>query len=99
MSDSQTSKRQRVDRRHLLPTSKRYIDRKRLLLKVPLSYPSIWARMKRGQFPAPYVDGGKNFWDEDEVDQYVASLQRRSYGLTDVNPSLLRPHRKGGGGK
>ena len=64
------------------PDSKRYIDRKRLLQKVPLSYPSIWKRMKAGTFPAPFIDGQKNVWDESEIDSYLAALPKRTYPST-----------------
>jgi predicted DNA-binding transcriptional regulator AlpA len=71
--------------------SKRYINRHELLRKVGFSYPSIWKRMKAGTFPAPFIDGGKNLWDEAEVDEYVASLKRRSYGSTADLPINLSP--------
>jgi predicted DNA-binding transcriptional regulator AlpA len=72
-------KRPRRDHRQLGADSKRFIDRKRLLQKLGLSYPSVWKRMRAGKFPLPYVDGQKNFWDEDEVDAYLAALPRRTY--------------------
>jgi predicted DNA-binding transcriptional regulator AlpA len=65
-----------LDRQRL--STRRYIDKRRLLEKVPLSYPSIWKRMKRGEFPAPRYDGSKNIWDEAEVDAYLASRPKRA---------------------
>lgn len=72
----------RRDHRALGPDSKRYIDKRQLLQKLAMSYPSIWARMRKGVFPRPYVDGGKNYWLESEVDQYLSSLPKRTYPTT-----------------
>jgi predicted DNA-binding transcriptional regulator AlpA len=55
------------------------IDKRELLARVPLSYPSIWKRMRRGEFPQPFRLGGKNAWDESEIDAYLQSLPRRTY--------------------
>jgi predicted DNA-binding transcriptional regulator AlpA len=60
-------------------TPKRYINKRELLRKLGLSYPSIWKRMAKGEFPAPIVIGIKNFWIEEEVDRYVASHPRSNY--------------------
>jgi len=60
-----------------IKSGNRWLDRRRLLEKVPLSYPTIWKQMKRGEFPAPVVVGFKNFWAEDEVDAYLAGRPRR----------------------
>ena len=72
-----------------LPRPRRYIDKRQLLKKVPLSYVSIWKRMKSGEFPAPYVHGNKNNWDEDEVDSYLASRPRRD-GYPGIAASAKR---------
>ena len=72
-----------------LPRPRRYIDKRQLLEKVPLSYVSIWKRMKSGEFPAPYVHGNKNNWDEDEVDSYLASRPRRD-GYPGIAASAKR---------
>jgi len=46
-------------------TSRRLIDKRQLLERVPLSYPTIWKRMKAGTFPRPYVENGaKNAWTD-----------------------------------
>jgi predicted DNA-binding transcriptional regulator AlpA len=63
---------------HQADPSRRYIGKRELLKKLPLSYVSIWKRMKRGSFPAPVVDGGKNYWCEEEIDNYLARLPKRS---------------------
>ena|SRR5215831_21280506 len=72
----------------------RWLDRRRLLEKVPLSYPTIWKQMKRGEFPAPVVVGSKNFWAEDEVDAYIASRPKRGCYLQptgDRRPGSTTP--------
>jgi predicted DNA-binding transcriptional regulator AlpA len=58
---------------------RRFIDRRGLLARIPLSYPTIWKRMRHGTFPRPHVLGGKNAWDLAEVEAFLGSLPRRQY--------------------
>jgi predicted DNA-binding transcriptional regulator AlpA len=55
----------------------RLLDRRELTAKVNLSYPTVWALMKKGAFPRSVVIGGKTLWLEHEIDQYIARLPRR----------------------
>jgi predicted DNA-binding transcriptional regulator AlpA len=77
--------------------TRRFIDKRALLLKVPLSYPSIWKRMKRGEFPAPRYDGSKNFWAEDEIDAYLASLPKRGCYPERIAEASFTPGKSTGG--
>jgi len=63
----------------VLKPSKQFIDRRGLLARVPLSYVTIWKRMRAGTFPRPRVLGGKNAWDLAEVEAFLNSLPRRQY--------------------
>jgi predicted DNA-binding transcriptional regulator AlpA len=51
--------------------SVRLIDRKTLLNKVPVSYPIIWKMMRDGIFPRGREIGGRTFWIESEVDDFI----------------------------
>jgi predicted DNA-binding transcriptional regulator AlpA len=42
-----------------------------------VSYPTIWVRMCKGQFPRPRVSGQKSFWLSTEVEAWLAALPRR----------------------
>ena len=55
----------------------RLLDRKELLAKCNLSYPTIWALMREGTFPHSRAVGGKTVWIESEVDDWIARLPRR----------------------
>jgi predicted DNA-binding transcriptional regulator AlpA len=49
----------------------RLIDRKTLLARVPMSYPRIWKLMREGAFPRGRAIGGRTFWLEREVDDFI----------------------------
>jgi predicted DNA-binding transcriptional regulator AlpA len=60
--------------------SKRFLSRKQLLQdKIDLSYPTIIKKMDDpvNPFPAPIMVGSRPFWDEEEVDKYMANNPRR----------------------
>jgi len=62
---------------------KRFLSRKQLLHdKIDLSYPTIIKLMSErvNPFPAPVMIGSRPFWDEDEVDKYMANQPRRPRG-------------------
>jgi prophage regulatory protein len=49
----------------------------RLLAKTGLSYPTIWRRVQAGTFPQPVQLGPNSIgWIEEEVDGWIADLQR-----------------------
>jgi len=52
----------------------RLLSRRQLLERVPLSYTSIWLRMRAGTFPRSVDMGGKPAWFEHEIDAWMASL-------------------------
>jgi predicted DNA-binding transcriptional regulator AlpA len=50
------------------------IGRKELLERVPISYPVCWRLMNEGKFPRSRQIGGKSFWIEREIDEYLDNL-------------------------
>jgi prophage regulatory protein len=55
----------------------RLLDRKELIAKVKLTYPTIWKLMREGTFPHSRAIGGKAVWVEAEIDEWIANLPRR----------------------
>jgi prophage regulatory protein len=56
----------------------RLLSKGEVLDKIGLSYPAIWSLIRKGAFPrAVVIGGGKNFWLEHEIDEFIASLPRR----------------------
>ena len=50
-----------------------------VLERVPFSYPTIWQKMRRGEFPlSVQLDdaGNKVAWFEDEIDEWIESRKR-----------------------
>jgi predicted DNA-binding transcriptional regulator AlpA len=69
----------------------RLLNRKELLAKVNLSYPTIWALMRDGTFPHSRAVDGKTVWVESEVDDWIARLPRRRLkGETEGVPYRTR---------
>ncbi len=57
------------------------IDSKEVQRRVPRSRVQRWRDIKAGKFPAPVEVGpNKLGWFEDEVDAWMASRPRRTYG-------------------
>ena len=55
------------------------MSKRELLRRVPYSYPTIWDKMRRGEFPKSVKldDGGhKVAWYEDEVQEWIENRQR-----------------------
>ena len=54
-----------------------------MLDKVPLSYATIWKKMKRGEFPRPRVSGtgshAKVLWLEEDIDAWMEALPQARY--------------------
>ena len=58
---------------------RRLISKRELLKTIPLSYPTIWDKMRRDQFPKSVkLDdaGGKVAWYADEIDDWIESRKR-----------------------
>jgi predicted DNA-binding transcriptional regulator AlpA len=57
----------------------RLLSKRQLLDRVPLSFPSIWQMMRRGEFPAARTIGSRPFWLESEINEWVSSRPVRTY--------------------
>ena len=62
------------------PTIRKLILKAALLDQIPLSFPTIWQKMRRGEFPLPVKLGNgptaKSAWFEDEIQDYQRNLPR-----------------------
>ena len=67
-----------------VPAVRKIISKRQLLETIPLSYPTIWQMMRKGEFPLSIVIGthGKIGWYESEVADWQTSCER----------SRLKPH-------
>jgi predicted DNA-binding transcriptional regulator AlpA len=74
------------------PPPRRWLDRKKLLEKVSVSYPKLWDEMRKGEFPLPYYIGTKPMWADDEVDQNMVKRPREPQKKEqEIKQSGLRP--------
>ena len=62
------------------PAVRKMILRTELLKIIPLSFPTIWEKMRRGEFPLAVKLGSghtaKSAWYLDEIEDYQKSLPR-----------------------
>jgi predicted DNA-binding transcriptional regulator AlpA len=59
------------------PLAERLLSKAEVLEIVRVSYPTVWAMMRRGQFPRSRIVGGKSMWLTSEVNTWVARLPVR----------------------
>ena len=62
------------------------ISKREVLRRVPYSYPTVWAKMRKGEFPRSVKldnDGNKVAWFEDEIDEWIESRER-----VELKPSI-----------
>jgi len=52
----------------------RLLSRREVMERVPVSYPTIWKRMRAGTFPRSREIGGKVCWVESEIEKWIADL-------------------------
>jgi len=57
----------------------RILSKRQLLDKIPLTFPTIWARMRAGTFPRAVDYCGKTGWIEEEVDAWIKARPLRAY--------------------
>jgi len=55
------------------------LTKREMLAKVKLSFPTVWRKMRRGEFPAARVLGNKSMWLSSELEDYITTLPRRKY--------------------
>jgi predicted DNA-binding transcriptional regulator AlpA len=59
------------------PPSVRLLSKSEVIGIVGVSFPTLWAMMRRGAFPRGVIVGGKTKWRSDEVDRWIDSLPIR----------------------
>ena len=67
------------------PPKTKFIDKRELLRRIPVSFQTIWHRMNDGTFPRSRNIGGKAGWVESEVDAWMAArpLQKLKCDVAD----------------
>jgi predicted DNA-binding transcriptional regulator AlpA len=55
----------------------RLLNKHEVCAVAAVSYPTIWAWMRRGEFPRSRVCGGKSMWLSTEIEQWLAALPVR----------------------
>jgi predicted DNA-binding transcriptional regulator AlpA len=72
---------------------KRFLSKGEVMDKVPLSYPTIWKKMQRGEFPRPRVSGtgthAKVLWWESDIDAWMEALPQQTYQGDSDHVQLL----------
>jgi predicted DNA-binding transcriptional regulator AlpA len=57
----------------------RFLSKKQVLDRVPLSFPTLWKMMQRDEFPRSRLASGKTVWLESEIDAWILSRPRCEY--------------------
>ena len=61
------------------------LSRQEIIALTGISYPTIWAMTRRGNFPRAIVVGGKSKWRATEISEWLNSRPRRELKpLTDA---------------
>jgi predicted DNA-binding transcriptional regulator AlpA len=55
----------------------RLLKKSEVLAIVGVTYPSLWAWMRAGNFPRSRIVGGRSMWRSDEIDAWLAGLPVR----------------------
>jgi len=69
--------RQQARREILSPSTRRLVYKPEVLRRVGCSYPTLWRWMRAGKFPRGRIVGQRTAWLEEEVDDWLNSLQHR----------------------
>jgi predicted DNA-binding transcriptional regulator AlpA len=66
----------------------RIISAREVMIKIGVSWPTLWAWSKCGKFPAPrQISSKKIGWIEAEVDAWIANLPVRQLSLKEDDAS------------
>jgi predicted DNA-binding transcriptional regulator AlpA len=76
----------------VLPKTSRFIDRKEVLARVPVTYVTLWNWMRDGTFPRSRAIGGKSAWLESEIEHWITSSPVRA--LKGDAPAVTSKNRK-----
>lgn len=59
--------------------SPRFVMRDELCARIGLTFPTIWLKMREGQFPLPRDLGGRPGWLDSDVSEWIRSRPLRGY--------------------
>jgi predicted DNA-binding transcriptional regulator AlpA len=59
------------------PPGTRLLSKAEVLAVVGVTYPSLWAWMRAGNFPRSRIVGGKSMWLSSEINEWLARLPVR----------------------
>jgi predicted DNA-binding transcriptional regulator AlpA len=59
------------------PTGPRLLNRAEVVARVGVSFPTLWAWMRKGKFPRSRQIGNSSRWLSDEVDDFLRALPVR----------------------
>jgi predicted DNA-binding transcriptional regulator AlpA len=72
-----------LDSKEKLP-SPRFVMREELCARIGLTFPTIWQKMREGEFPLPRDLGGRPGWLDTDVSKWIKSRPKRQYKPLDV---------------
>jgi predicted DNA-binding transcriptional regulator AlpA len=72
----------------------RFIDRKEVLSRIPVSFPTLWSWMRAGTFPRSHAIGSRSVWFEHEVENWILPSSRNSprngIGRDEISAAEIR---------
>ena len=60
-----------------------YVFKPEVLDRCGMTYPTLWAWMRKGEFPQSYDVGGRVAWRADEFEAWMASRPKRTLKAAD----------------
>jgi len=57
----------------------RLLSKAQMLQRIPFTYPTLWAWMRKGIFPRARQVGGKTCWLESEINAWIAAQPLRRF--------------------
>ena len=55
----------------------RLLTKNAVLARIGVTFPTVWAWMRAGEFPRAVVVGNKSMWFEKEINAWLTALPRR----------------------
>jgi predicted DNA-binding transcriptional regulator AlpA len=56
----------------------RLLTKNQVLARIGVTFPTVWAWMRAGDFPRAVVVGNKSMWHEQEINAWITALPRRA---------------------
>jgi predicted DNA-binding transcriptional regulator AlpA len=69
------------------PQPERLLDRAEVLRRIPVTYVTLWKRMRDGTFPRSRNFGGKVVWLESEIEAYIKNRPLQALKGDDALPT------------